>query len=329
MSTHRTGQPVQGVLGAIAPDDLGFTQSHEHASLDIREFVDETFRLDDLEQVGDDLRVAHGNGLRTIVDVGTDGHRRSPQFLADVARYSGVQIIASTGYWREIAYPAHVASETGEQLAARMIADIRDGIQGTDVRAGAIGEIGSEMPGMSALEEKAFRAAAIAQRETGVPLITHTAEGLDALRQLELLTDSGVPPERILIGHVDCVNDVELHSKIAAAGAFVGYDRVGLTQFQPDSVRVRLITEMLAAGARSSADHRDRSGDSEGHAQPRAPRLLVSDRGVPAALARGRCGRVCDLDADRREPAQAAQRRMRPARAKPEPNKEICRAQGD
>ena len=248
MSTQEAGQPVQGVLGTIAPEDLGFTQSHEHASLDIREFVDETFHLDDPEQVGDDLRVARGNGLRTIVDVGTDGHRRSPRFLANVARYSRVQIIASTGYWREAAYPAYVASETDEQLAARMIADIRDGIQGTDVRAGAIGEIGSETPGMSALEEKAFRAAAITQRETGVALITHTAEGLDALRQLELLTDSGVPPERILIGHVDCTDDVELHSKIAAAGAFVGYDRVGLTQFQPDSVRVRLITEMLERG---------------------------------------------------------------------------------
>jgi phosphotriesterase-related protein len=44
------------------------------------------------------------------------------------------------------------------------------------------------------------------------------------------------------------MDDVELHSKIAAAGAFVGYDRVGLTQFQPDSVRVRLITEMLERG---------------------------------------------------------------------------------
>ena len=248
MSTQEAGQPAQGVLGAIAPEHLGFTQSHEHASLDIREFVDETFHLDDLEQVGDDLRAAHGNGLRTIIDVGTDGHRRSPQFLAQVARYSDVQVIASTGYWREPAYPAYVGSETDEQLAARMIADISEGIDGTPVRAGAIGEMGSETPGMSVLEKKAFRAAAIAQRETGVPLITHTAEGADALRQLRLLTDSGVPPERILIGHVDCMDDVGMHSEIAAAGAFVGYDRVGLTQFQPDSLRVRLITEMLERG---------------------------------------------------------------------------------
>lgn len=248
MSTLEAGQPVQGVLGAIAPEDLGFTQSHEHASLDIREFVDETFHLDDLEQVGDDLRAAHGNGLRTIVDAGTDGHRRSPQFLAQVARYSRVQIIASTGYWREIAYPGYVTSESDEQLAVRIIADIRDGIDGTQVRAGAIGEIGSETPGMSALEEKAFRAAAIAQRETGVPLITHTTEGLDAVRQLKLLTGCGVRPERILIGHLDCMDDVGMHSEIAATGAFVGYDRVGLTQFQPDSLRVRLITEMLERG---------------------------------------------------------------------------------
>jgi phosphotriesterase-related protein len=39
-----------------------------------------------------------------------------------------------------------------------------------------------------------------------------------------------------------------MHSEIAATGAFVGYDRVGLTQFQPDTLRVRLITEMLERG---------------------------------------------------------------------------------
>lgn len=248
MNTYATGQPVQGVLGPIAPADLGFTQSHEHASLDIREFVDETFHLDDINQVGDDLRVAHTAGLKTIVDAGTDGHRRSAEFLAEVARYSDVQIVASTGYWRELAYPASVADETDEQIAARMIADIRDGIGASDVRAGAIGEMGSETPGLSPLERKTFRAAAIAQKETGVPLMTHTAEGLDALLQLELLTTAGVSPERILIGHVDCMDDVDMHSEIAATGAFVGYDRVGLAQFQPDGLRVKLITEMLERG---------------------------------------------------------------------------------
>jgi phosphotriesterase-related protein len=248
MTGNETGRPVQGVLGEIAPHELGFTQSHEHASLDIREFVDETFHLDDLAQVGDDLKVARGNGLQTIVDAGTDGHRRDPRFLAELARYSDVQIIASTGYWRELAYPPYVAEESTEQIADRMISDIRVGIGGTDIRAGAIGEMGSESPGMSALEEKTFRAAAIAQAETDVPLMTHTAEGLDALRQLDLLTGYGVRPERILIGHVDCMDDVNMHSEIAAAGAFVGYDRVGLTLFQPDSLRVRLITEMIARG---------------------------------------------------------------------------------
>jgi phosphotriesterase-related protein len=248
MSTNATGQPVQGVLGPIAPEDLGFTQSHEHASLDIREFVDETFHLDDINQVGDDLRIAHAGGLTTIVDAGTDGHRRSAAFLAELARYSDVQIVASTGYWREVAYPDYVAEESDEQIAARMIADIRDGIGDSTVRAGAIGEMGSETPGMSPLERKTFRAAAIAQQETGVPLMTHTAEGLDALLQLKLLTTAGVPPQRILVGHVDCLDDVDMHSEIAAAGAFVGYDRVGLTQFQPDSLRVKLVTEMLERG---------------------------------------------------------------------------------
>jgi phosphotriesterase-related protein len=240
---------VQSVSGPLAPADLGITQCHEHVSIDIRHVGnDESYRLDDLSIVGDDLKAAAGAGLRTVVDVGTDGHRRSPEFLASAAEYSGLQVIAATGFWKEAVYPDYFDTSSIEVIADKLVQDIVVGIAGTPVRAGVIGEIGTDAPGLTERSEKAFRACASAQQQTGVALITHTGEGIAALDQLHLLLSCGVDPGRVVIGHVDCMDDVEMHSAIAAAGAFVGYDRVGSLRYQADEVRLRLATEMISRG---------------------------------------------------------------------------------
>jgi predicted metal-dependent phosphotriesterase family hydrolase len=239
---------VQSVSGPLVPGQLGITQCHEHVSIDISDTYDESYRLDDLAIVGEDLKAAATAGLRTIVDVGTDGHRRSPAFLASAAADSGLQIIAATGFWKEFAYPDYFDDSSLSQIAERLVDDVTVGIGGTAVRAGVIGELGTDAAGLTPRTEKAFRACAQAQQETGVAIITHTGEGVAALDQLHLLTSCGVDPGRILIGHVDCMDDIEMHCAIASAGAFVGYDRVGSLGYQTDEVRIRLTTEMISRG---------------------------------------------------------------------------------
>jgi phosphotriesterase-related protein len=243
-----TGTGVQTVTGWLPADDLGVTQCHEHLSLDLSSLFDDTFVLTDAQLVADDLAAAKQVGLRTVVDVGTDDHLRDPHLLREIAVLSGVQIVASVGYWREEAYAEFMATESPEALSRRLVRGLHEGIGDTGIRAGAIGEIGSNPGGITPITRKAFIASALAQQETGVALITHTPEGEDAIAQLELLLEQGADAERLLIGHVDCLDDVGVHSAIAEAGAFVGYDRAGLSKYQPDEVRVRLVLEMLSRG---------------------------------------------------------------------------------
>jgi phosphotriesterase-related protein len=240
---------VQGVLGFLDAEVLGRTQCHEHLSVDVA-VGDNKFLFDDVDLISDEVRAAADVGLATIVDSGTNEHGRSPRFLQEVSRRTGVQIIASTGFWREAFYPEYVAQESIGNLAQHLIRDIEEGLEGSDVRAGVIGEIGTEADGISPLMEKAFRACAAAARKTGVAIATHTPEGIDALAQLDLLTGCGVDPARLLIGHVDCLDDVAMHATIAQRGAFVGYDRIGNLAYQPDEVRIRLVMEMLDRGYR-------------------------------------------------------------------------------
>jgi predicted metal-dependent phosphotriesterase family hydrolase len=89
--TTRESPGVQSVLGFLTPEALGKTQCHEHMSLDVV-VNGQAFLFKDLDLIGEDLRAAAERGLQTVVDVGTAEHGRSPEFLRDLSRLSGMQI---------------------------------------------------------------------------------------------------------------------------------------------------------------------------------------------------------------------------------------------
>jgi phosphotriesterase-related protein len=109
-------------------------------------------------------------------------------------------------------------------------------------------------------ETKVFRAVAMAQARTGLPIFTHNAylgtrPGADAiprdtaLRQLDLLESAGATAAHVAIGHVCCLNDPHGDVAIALAkrGAYVGFDRVTI-QLVPDAQKVTTIRRVLDAG---------------------------------------------------------------------------------
>ncbi|MGI9048796.1 MAG: phosphotriesterase family protein [Rubrobacteraceae bacterium] len=135
-----------------------------------------------------------------------------------------------------------------DELSEMLVQEIRSGIEGTGVRPGVIGEIGSHGTEMSASEKKCFRAAAMAALTTGLPVSTHAHLGIGAVGQLELLQEEGLPADRICLGHQDLTDDLAQHERLAKIGAFVAFDTVGKTSYQPDEVRVRLMLALLEAG---------------------------------------------------------------------------------
>jgi len=71
------------------------------------------------------------------------------------------------------------------------------------VRPGIIGEIGTDKPWVSALEERVHRAAARASLATGLAITTHAILSPVGLDQLRIFTEEGVDPGRVVIGHAD------------------------------------------------------------------------------------------------------------------------------
>lgn len=181
-----------------------------------------------------------------FVDCTAVGVGRDPSRILAVSRRLGLPMVASTGLWKERGHPGWVAAMDTGELAERFIGEIEHGMEGTGIRAGLI-KVGSNDP-MTTEEEKAFRAAARAQRRTGVTITTHTEAGRIGLRQLEILLSEGVPPERIIIGHLDTSTDLDYHAEIAAAGAYIEFDRIGAPIGPADEQRALLVLAALERG---------------------------------------------------------------------------------
>lgn len=217
---------VTTVLGPVAAHDLGVTLPHEHVFVDlVREYRGDGL-LNDPELAVEELAAFVAAGGRTLVDCTSVGLARDPLALRDVARRTGLNIVMGCGYYRDPYLPAELDRLPVDAVADLIVRDIEEGADGTDVRAGVIGEIGSDRGHISALEERSFRAAARAHRRTGLTVTTHAARWPVGLPQLDLLCEEGVDPGRVVVGHCDMVPDPAYHLEVARRGAFVQFDTV-------------------------------------------------------------------------------------------------------
>lgn len=238
---------VRTVLGDIDPADLGVTYAHEHLVIDGGRPValEPDFELNDLPRLADELRAAHAAGLRAAIDMMPADCGRNPGLLAQLSRLTGVHLVAATGLHHEkFTGPAHWSLRASEdELADLFSADVEIGIDARDytgpivertgIRAGVI-KIGGSLGGPSQRDRPIFRAAAAAHARTGVPIHTHCEGGTGALEQVALLSDAGVPPNRVSLSHVDKVVDRGYQREIFATGASVVYDQAFRWDHRPN-----------------------------------------------------------------------------------------------
>jgi predicted metal-dependent phosphotriesterase family hydrolase len=136
-------------------------------------------------------------------------------------------------------------------LAQKIVEDLTNGVDGSEIWAGVIGEIGTERYHITPAQERMFRAAARAQKQTGVSIWTHTTHfGELALEQIALLQEEGVPARRIVISHLGDRFGARHFRAIAEQGVFLGIDNIGYSGdgYPPDEVRARNVVELIAEG---------------------------------------------------------------------------------
>ena len=258
MASAKDGM-VNTVLGPIPAEKLGATFMHEHFTFGYNGYLaDDTMAPYDLKAImKKDLEViktAQKYGIKTIVDATpNDAGGRSPELYKALSKKTGLNIICSTGLYTEVeGAPAYwkrkqmSGMDIQKMMTELFIKEITDGIGKTKVKAGVI-KIGTG-PKMTDYEKIVHKAAVAAQKETGVPIITHTEGPLPGIEQADFLLAEGADPKRLMIGHVSNSKDVEYHKAILAKGVYIAFDRLGLDYITPHEVSVKNIAELCKLG---------------------------------------------------------------------------------
>jgi predicted metal-dependent phosphotriesterase family hydrolase len=248
---------VQTVLGPVDPATLGVTLPHEHTQIalwHIESRWDYWQLTRDAELIATELRAFRDAGGGTIVDLTLPGVGRDPAWLQDVARATGLNVVMGCGWYRTAYYPPEllVDRRSVDSLADELVREIDDGVGDSGVRPGIIGEIGTDKPWLSALEERVHRAAARAARRTGLALTTHAVMSAVGLDQLTIFEAEGVDPSRVVIGHADSYPHLDHYLAIVERGASVEFDFLGMS-FTPaerlgEGRVIELLCELLARG---------------------------------------------------------------------------------
>ncbi len=250
---------VQTVLGPIAPEALGVTMAHEHLLIDGRVLHVEPSAagdrgassapvsmgnqnwiryhfgqhrgnplLADVESAIEEAMLYKRSGGDSIIDVTTYGLAPDPRGLARIARATGLNVVAATGYYTAVSHPSDMDHRSEEELTERMVGDLTEGIGETGIKAGVMGELGCSWP-LHPNEAKVLRASARAQRRTGAPITIHPGISEDAPAEImHILTQAGANPARVIMGHVDrTVSDRTKLKRLAEQGCFIEYDLFG------------------------------------------------------------------------------------------------------
>lgn len=252
---------VNTVLGPVSSADLGITLVHEHilygypgwegdrsiAPFDHARYVESGVGL---------LRQLREMGVKTLVDATPLDGGRNIDVLKEVSEKSEVNIICSTGYYYEgEGAPAYwhfhsMFGDVREKLYELFLHEVTVGIGDSGARAGVL-KVGTSKGAITDYEKLMLGAVARVQKETGVPIITHTQEGTMGPEQAEFLTSAGANPKSIQIGHMSDNLDIAYQVRTLDHGVYVSWDRMGLevlANCPRDADRYPVLLDLIARG---------------------------------------------------------------------------------
>ena len=251
---------IPTVRGPLPTSELGTTLAHEHVFvLTPDSQANWPGEWDEEERVADAvgrLRELRDSGVHTIVDPTVDGLGRNiPRIQRVNAEVPDLNIVVATGLYTFADVPRYFAHRgpgalpgLPEPMVDLFVSDIREGIQGTDVRAAFL-KCAIDEHGLTDGVERILRAVGATHVETGVPVMVHTHPGSETgLDVQRVLDEEGVPPDRVQLAHSGDSTDADHLSALADEGFWLGMDRFGIDLALDFDARVGIVAEMCRRG---------------------------------------------------------------------------------
>lgn len=223
--------------------------AHEHITIDlsgVKKDID--CFLNNKEQTIEEFKELKNKGVSTIIDVTNRGMGRNTEYVAEVINKTGINILQSTGYYKEPFLPEEVYKFDVNELSKIMVEEIVNNIEGSNAKASLIGEIGTSLKKIEDMEYKVFEASSRAHIETGAPIITHTTLGKLGLEQIDLFKKFNVDLSKVTLSHIDLSGDLEYMFRLLDTGVNIAFDTIGKNNYQPDEDRVKWLKALCDKG---------------------------------------------------------------------------------
>ncbi|MDH6432142.1 putative metal-dependent phosphotriesterase family hydrolase [Streptomyces sp. SAI-144] len=277
---------VRTVAGDVPAEELGVCDAHDHLFFGSPQLPGQELRSVSAARTELTAFAAQGGGA--VVQWTPYGLGRRADALPTLARETGVRIVTATGLHQAAHYDDATLAGLRGRLADVFVAELTEGIGRSGVRAGLIKVAG----GFHALDAHArwtMTAAAEAHHATGAPIAVHLELGTGALDVLDLLCgELGVPPRRVILGHLNRSPDFTVHRESAGSGCYLAFDGPSRAHHATDWRMPDAVRELADAG------HGDRlllGGDTT----TAAARSVNGGPGMPYLLRRVRPRLTADL----------------------------------
>ena len=227
MST-RESKTVMTVTGPVFAEELGFTQIHEHlfARPNSSE-IDPDLILDDFQKARKEIEIFKAAGGGTIVDAGVVGWGRDPESCRKVSEVTGINIIMTTGFYKDEFLPQWALNSDEDSLTGFMLKELREGIGDTGVFPGVIKVALSSTERFSKIEEKLLHSAAKTHLESGgTPVNVHCEQGKNGVQTLRLFERLGVGVNRVALSHIDLNLSFSYYQELLEMGALLSFDHI-------------------------------------------------------------------------------------------------------
>ncbi|HYI22038.1 MAG TPA: hypothetical protein VEX62_05305 [Candidatus Limnocylindrales bacterium] len=251
---------VETYLGPRPSAELGTTLMHEHIfvrnpELELSMEFEEWDRAAMIDNAVAGLTEIHRLGIDTVVDLTVPGLGRDPTLVGEVAGRAPVTIIASTGWYGAAVLPPFFQLHGPDRLVSEpdplidlFLRDTNEGIGVSGVKAGML-KVTSSDDGITPDESRVMTAVAIAARQTGVSITTHShPASRNGLEQQEFLLAQGVAPDRLVIGHSGDTDDIDYLREIMDTGSTIGLDRFGMEFVLDDGRRIDTLLSLIRLG---------------------------------------------------------------------------------
>lgn len=296
---------IETALGPIDAARLGTVLSHEHVLVSMGEdnhhypwrYDWDATRANAIRE----LTEAKQGGIDTLIDLTTPDLGRDVEFVRDVSRASGMNVVVATGIWRDI--PRSFWTRDIDEIADIFVREIEVGIGDSGIKAGCI-KVANDVGGVSPEGERILRGAARALKRTGCPISTHHwAPEEVGRRQVEIFLDEGAPMDRIAIGHSADTTDLAYLEDLLNTGIYLSMDRypgaAGRPNWEQRNATVKaLIDRGWAARLMLGHDYAPMAvvrGEQAPASSGPTRYLFVSTVAIPALLAQGVPQETVDL----------------------------------